>query len=286
MMDPAQTLLATGTILIASVVGSPHCAGMCGPMAVAACATPCGQPIARGQWSYHLARGVAYAFVGAIAGAVGGITDAAGSLASVQHLSTILAGLTLACAGVVMLMKWRGVRVATPQLPNAWMALLRRLHLLALRVPQAHRAAALGLVTPLLPCGWLWAFVAFAAGTGHAVSGALVLAAFWLGTVPALAAVVMGARFASVRVATTRCGRWLQPTVALLLIALGVETALHRAALADRVMASVARDPVAADAQPACCGGTTEVPNAATPPACCGGPEQEATPQSKERANP
>ncbi|MBE7450024.1 MAG: sulfite exporter TauE/SafE family protein [Kofleriaceae bacterium] len=41
------------------------------------------------------------------------------------------------------------------------------------------RAALLGLLSAALPCGWLWAFVVVAAGTGSPVGGALVMTAFW-----------------------------------------------------------------------------------------------------------
>jgi uncharacterized protein len=50
----------------------------------------------------------------------------------------------------------------------------------------------LGLATTLLPCGWLYAFAVVAAGTGQALGGAAVMAAFWAGTVPALALVGVG----------------------------------------------------------------------------------------------
>ena len=56
------------------------------------------------------------------------------------------------------------------------------------------RALAIGSLTALLPCGWLYLFAATAAGTGGALSGAAVMAAFWAGTVPALALVGIGAR--------------------------------------------------------------------------------------------
>jgi hypothetical protein len=49
------------------------------------------------------------------------------------------------------------------------------------------RALLLGLFTTLLPCGWLYAFVATAAGTGSVPGAMLVMATFWLGTVPVLA---------------------------------------------------------------------------------------------------
>ena len=40
----------------------------------------------------------------------------------------------------------------------------------------------------LLPCGWLWVYVATAAGTGSVTSALLVMSAFWLSTVPMMAA--------------------------------------------------------------------------------------------------
>ena len=48
----------------------------------------------------------------------------------------------------------------------------------------------MGTLTGLLPCGWLWAFVITAGGSGHVASGAAVMAAFWLGTVPAMVGVL------------------------------------------------------------------------------------------------
>ncbi len=280
MMSPAEAALGAGAIFLASLVGSAHCAGMCGPLAIAACSDGGGcsstGPSIRAQWRYHLARGCSYGLVGAIAGAVGSLADAAGSLARIQHLSSMLAGATLAIVGVVMLLRWRGVSLHTPGLPEFLVSPIRRVHVRTLRLPAPTRAVTLGLVTPLLPCGWLWAFVAFAAGTGHPVSGIIVLVSFWAGTIPAVALVVGGARLAARRVSSSRFGRWLQPAVALLLIAVGVELAIHRADLADRVMTIVVREmtpqgrsqaghqsgqPEASPAiedRPACCRDTTQ----------------------------
>jgi hypothetical protein len=60
--------------------------------------------------------------------------------------------------------------------------------------PPVARATMLGLLTTLLPCGWLYAFVAAAAATGSGPRGAVVMAAFWLGTLPVMAAVGMAAQ--------------------------------------------------------------------------------------------
>ncbi|MCA9134909.1 MAG: sulfite exporter TauE/SafE family protein, partial [Planctomycetales bacterium] len=75
----------------------------------------------------------------------------------------------------------------------------------------------------LLPCGWLYLFALLAAGTGHALTGMLVMIAFWIGTVPALIALVSGLRFMGGRV------RQMIPTgAALMLIVAGFTTASGR----------------------------------------------------------
>jgi hypothetical protein len=60
--------------------------------------------------------------------------------------------------------------------------------------PPVARAALTGLLTTLLPCGWLYTFVVTAGGTGSAIAGAGVMVAFWIGTVPMLLAVGFGAQ--------------------------------------------------------------------------------------------
>ena len=53
----------------------------------------------------------------------------------------------------------------------------------------ALKPLAIGLVTALLPCGFLYAFVTVAAGTGSAAGGAAVMLFFWAGTVPILVSI-------------------------------------------------------------------------------------------------
>jgi sulfite exporter TauE/SafE len=60
--------------------------------------------------------------------------------------------------------------------------------------PLAPRAWLTGLLTTMLPCGWLYVFVATAGGSGSIRTGVLTMAVFWLGTVPALLAVGLGAQ--------------------------------------------------------------------------------------------
>ncbi len=224
-------------VLVASLTGSVHCAGMCGPLALVACGsgTRCGSTRSlSAAWTYQLARGVSYAFVGAVAGALGSIADVGANLVGLQQFASIFAGATLASIGIVMLLRMFGARVGVLE-PPAWLVEgAKRWHVIAMRFPPHVRGAALGFVTPLLPCGWLWAFVIVAAGTASAWMGAAVMVAFFAGSVPALAAVVFGARLAA-----GKLGRFVQVAMALLLLCVGAEVALHRASIAQPVMDSV-----------------------------------------------
>ena len=69
------------------------------------------------------------------------------------------------------------------------------------------RALVIGLLTGLLPCGWLYAFVVTAAGTGSRSRGAALMAVFWLGTLPVMAGPGRGRRRARGPAAPLRAGR-------------------------------------------------------------------------------
>jgi len=106
------------------------------------------------------------------------------------------------------------LRAAGPPIAHAWTARLLR----AQRTrPPIARAAATGLLTTLLPCGWLYAFVATAAAAGSAAGGALVMLAFWAGTLPVLVALGVGVQ----RLAGPLARR-LPAVSAMLVVALGL----------------------------------------------------------------
>ncbi|HSO21974.1 MAG TPA: sulfite exporter TauE/SafE family protein, partial [Chondromyces sp.] len=93
-----------------------------------------------------------------------------------------------------------------------------------------------------------------AAGTGSALNGAAVMAAFWAGTVPALLAVGLGAQLVS---APLR--RHVPAVTAVLLVGLGLYAILGRPA---SVEAAVTRHqqihgsaPTPTEAAADCCGG-------------------------------
>jgi sulfite exporter TauE/SafE len=192
----ASVLAAAFAGLLTGVASLPHCAGMCGPLAAAACATP------RRGVAYQLGRIVGYAALGAGAGGVGGrlLANAPAVWARVALTLSLAAALAVAalrayraaraadgggvrsqaatsarCAGRSAV---RPVPLRTrPRRPSVTARLLGRL----LDAP-----LALGLATALLPCGALAAGVVVAGGTGSPVRGAAAMLGFGVAGAPAL----------------------------------------------------------------------------------------------------
>jgi sulfite exporter TauE/SafE len=219
------------TVFAASLVGSLHCIGMCGPfVAFYSCADSSGG--ARRLLShaaYSCGRLFTYALLGIAAGTVGAALDVAGSLAGFQRIAAIVAGITMILWGVLALLQLRGVRIFNHGSGSGRIArVLRRGFSLVSDKSPVVRAGVVGLLSGFLPCGWLWAFVVTSAGTGNALKGAAVMTAFWAGTVPALLAVGLGAQLVSAPL------RRHVPTVtAILLVCLGLYAILGRPASVD-----------------------------------------------------
>lgn len=189
------------SVLIASLVGSPHCVGMCGPLVAVAMREKDGQGAgALGHLGYHGGRLLSYVLLGLAAGALGGSLNLGGSLLGFQRIAVTASALFLIGFGLHQLLKfWAPARRFLPKpKPGKGPSVLSRIYFTLNRrlgsVRPTTRASALGLLSALLPCGWLYAFAAVAAGTGSAPLGALAMGAFWLGTVPLLGAFGLGVK--------------------------------------------------------------------------------------------
>lgn len=229
-------LALAGTVLASSVLGSAHCAGMCGGLALAASGPMGAKDGSRTmrQAGYHVGRLVSYAVVGAIAGLVGAAVDDAGTLVGVQRVAAIVAGSMIALMGVIAIARAVGLRVPAASVPMPMVRMAQRVHAATLRLPPNARGLPLGLATPLLPCGWLYAFAAIAAASASVALGVMVMAAFWLGTVPAVVIASNGAR-----IAFARLGRAAPIVAGIAMIAVGLHAALVRGGAAERAMSEV-----------------------------------------------
>jgi sulfite exporter TauE/SafE len=96
--------------------------------------------------------------------------------------------------GLSTLLASRGIRVPRleghPPWRNPLGGLLARAH----GYRPVVRAATIGLLTTLLPCGWLYTFVFAAAGTGRVLPAMATMGLFWAGTLPVMIGVGYGAQ--------------------------------------------------------------------------------------------
>jgi sulfite exporter TauE/SafE len=172
--------------LLAGLLGSVHCMGMCGGIAGAIGA---GQSTRKLSWAllYNLGRIGSYSIAGALAG---GASFALGSAIDLPFWSMITRGLTgliLILIGLNIALGWRlpsllesaGARVWTLLSPTA-----RRL----LSSRSAAGMLGLGALWGWLPCGLTYTMLLAAAGTGQVAEGSLLMLAFGLGTLPAMVA--------------------------------------------------------------------------------------------------
>lgn len=180
-------LLAT---LTASLIGSLHCAGMCGPFVLVAIGT---KDRARRLIAYHLGRLVSYATIGAIAGSAGAALDLGARAFGLQRVAAYAAGGLMILFGLVGLLRASGSRLPHLSLPAPVQRFVQSGYRQTKVWPPTLRAASIGSLSALLPCGWLYLFVLAAAGTGTALAGLSVTVAFWLGTLPILTALAAGA---------------------------------------------------------------------------------------------
>ena len=212
------------TAFMAGLLGGAHCAAMCGGIVSLTCAPGAdGKP--RGPsypLAYNFGRIASYVLAGALAGALGqaGMALRGGALA--QHLLMFLMGATL----IVVALNVAGVRPVTRGIEAAGSLLWRQVqpvsrHFLPVTAP--WQALGLGALWGWLPCGMVYAVLLTALASGNAAEGALILAAFGLGTLPNL--LLIGN-------AVGRAKRWMQITwvryaASLLIAAVGIYGMLH-----------------------------------------------------------
>jgi sulfite exporter TauE/SafE len=143
---------------------------------------------------YNLGRLLSYASLGIAGGAIGHALNNVGMLAGIQRTAAIVAGMLMIIWGGYSVVVAANVHVRTVAAPDGWRRAMGSVLLRLREQPPVIRAAATGIATTLLPCGWLYTFVVTAAATGSASGGAMVMFVFWLGTLPVMLAAGVGAR--------------------------------------------------------------------------------------------
>lgn len=189
-------------VFLGGVLGSSHCVGMCGALALSVGLGARTLPGNLGrQLVYTLGRLNTYAFLGAAAGFAGWRLSKQTTPLSVYFQT----GLALV-AGLLLI--WQGL-AAAGALPRrkvtsaaAGFCPGRGVLSTFLTAPGWHNAFLAGLLTGFLPCGLVYAYVAFAASTGSLLKGMLSMAVFGAGTAPLM--ILTGAGASALGLATRR----------------------------------------------------------------------------------
>lgn len=163
---------------VAGLVTSLHCAGMCGPLA-------CSLMPVKGDRSdaqtvstvYHVARLGGYALIGALAGGLGRAPLLWLSQSALRWVPWVFVLFFVALA--LRLDRYLPKLAVLGRLTWKLQGALRKRS-------RVEAAAAMGLATPLLPCGPLYFMLVLAVLAGSAVRGVELMLAFGLGTVPLL----------------------------------------------------------------------------------------------------
>lgn len=149
---------------------------MCGGLVATVSGKPSGMP----ALLYHAGRLSAYAVLGALAATFGNSLNHLGLWVGIRRFAPLMVGLLLLAQAVFILRGSAGIR------PH-WLARLSpRWTARVARAAGVWKFPVLGALTALLPCGWLYGFVVLAMAAPDALTGALSLLVFGLGTLPAL----------------------------------------------------------------------------------------------------
>ena len=211
-------------MFIVGLAGSVHCVGMCGGIVGALSGAPAVRPgrvigivpagrhagsafppalqpasrrtlgQATGVLAYNTGRICSYMAAGALAGGLAGGVLALSRIAALQIGAYWLANLMLVALGLYLMDAWHGLA----RLETAGQFLWRHLQPLLkplLPMDSALKALALGGLWGWVPCGMVYSVLLTAMLSGSALSGALVMLAFGLGTLPMLVGLgLLGAR--------------------------------------------------------------------------------------------
>jgi sulfite exporter TauE/SafE len=217
-----MTGLATSlsAVLLAGLLGSAHCLGMCagisGLFAVHSSAVGLRSQLPLAL-VYNAGRLASYSALGLLVGALG--SHVVGLMPALARPVRFAAGLVIVLIGLQIAVDLRalaGLERAGAAVWKTVAPLSRRL----LPVTSLPRAAGLGLLWGLLPCGLVYSVLLVAATAARPVDGALVMFAFGVGTTPAMLLSGLGAA----RLAQLMQRRHIRTGAGLLIVLLGILT--------------------------------------------------------------
>ncbi|OIQ26349.1 sulfite exporter TauE/SafE family protein [uncultured Vibrio sp.] len=164
------------------LIGAGHCMGMCGGLASA---LSLGQPSKSIPLYYNLGRLLSYSVIGALIG------SAVSTLVEFSQLNQALAWLRLVAAIFMIILalyvgRWWFGLLAFEKLGQHLWKYISPIGQSFLPLKKPIHAVPFGFVWGWLPCGLVYSTLTWAAVSGSAINGALIMLCFGLGTLPAM----------------------------------------------------------------------------------------------------
>ncbi|EIC19890.1 sulfite exporter TauE/SafE family protein [Thiorhodovibrio frisius] len=177
------------TAFLVGLLGGMHCLGMCGGIVTSLTLS---QPQERPfpdrlliQLGYNIGRLLGYGVIGALFGGLGDLMLESLPLEDAQRLLYAAAAVMMLLLGLYLGRWWQGLA----RLEHLGARLWRFIAPIGQRwLPIRHgwQAVGVGFVWAWLPCGLVYSVLIWSLASGSALSGALLMLAFGLGTLPNL----------------------------------------------------------------------------------------------------
>ncbi|MDA9556114.1 sulfite exporter TauE/SafE family protein [Vibrio sp.] len=180
------------TAFTIGLVGSAHCFSMCGGVASMLSSQTKNHPISTPLF-YNLGRIISYSVMGAL---VGGALAVIATLSDLKYLAAtvrLISGVFLILLAFYIAQWWNGLASIEKLGHKIW----RRLQPYAssmLPIKSPMGALPFGMLWGWLPCGLVYSSLSWAATSGNWLSGASIMFAFGLGTLPAMIFVGVAAK--------------------------------------------------------------------------------------------
>lgn len=211
---------ALTTALLAGLLGSAHCLGMCGGISGLFALHSSARGLRRQlpmALAYNAGRLASYTLLGCAAGVLGG--RVAGLTPAAAGPVRLVAGAVIILIGLQIAFDLRVLGILERMGGVVW----SRISPLAgrlLPVNSLPRALGLGLLWGLLPCGLVYSVLLVAASSARLTDGALIMLAFGIGTAPAMLLTGLGAA----RLSQLMQDRRTRLGAGLLIVLLGILT--------------------------------------------------------------
>ena len=180
--------LTFGAAIIVGLLGSSHCLGMCGGIVGALNMGIAGDLGSRPaalfsyQLAYNLGRICSYVLVGLLAGTLGASLTELGLSPVVGKL---FAAAFMIALGLYLANWWRGLAVLERLGARLWKH-IQPLGQRLFPIQNQFQAFLLGGLWGWLPCGLVYAVVAWSLTTANTIDAAVLMLGFGLGTLPAM----------------------------------------------------------------------------------------------------